>query len=96
MKISTKIRIEALKRIKMNNYYWSTENPHSTNLETMRDFINNHISEHFEVVLEDGSYIEIQNDEGVLYGVHASGNGDFYNHIVRFELLTPKKALKTN
>ena len=57
----------------------------------MIDFIKNHMNEYcgddFEAVYEDGTYIEIQNDKGELYGVHASGNGDFRSHRVRFELI---------
>jgi len=75
----------------MEDYTWTTEEALSTNEATMNDFIENHMDKHcgegYEVIFEDGTYAEIQNDKGVLYGVHASGNGDFCSHRVRFERL---------
>ena len=35
------------------------------------------------VTLWDGTYIEIDN----LIGCHSEGNGDFYSHKIRFEIL---------
>ena len=35
------------------------------------------------VTLWDGTYIEIDN----VVGVHSGGNGDFYSHKIRFEIL---------
>ena len=72
----------------MDNYYWETELPLATNELTMQDFIDNHMNEYcgedFEVVHWDGTYVEIQDDNGTLYGVSASGNGDFCNHKIEF------------
>lgn len=40
-------------------------------------------------VLQDGSYAEAINEvTNERWGIHASGNGDFNNHRVRFELLS--------
>lgn len=36
-----------------------------------------------KVTLWDGTYIEIDN----VIGVHSGGNGDFYSHKIKFELL---------
>jgi|TARA_B110000483_G_C18137461_1_gene520082 hypothetical protein len=75
----------------MEDYTWTTEDALSTNENTMNDFIDNHLYEHcgegYEVVYEDGTYVEIQDDNGTLYEVHASGNGDFCNHKVTFKEL---------
>jgi hypothetical protein len=35
------------------------------------------------VTLDDGTYVEIDN----VIGVHSGGNGDFYSHKIRFEIL---------
>jgi len=76
----------------MEDYTWVTTVALATNEDTMNDFIDNHLYEHcgesYEVVYEDGTYVEIQDDNGTLYGVHASGNGDFCSHRVSFEELT--------
>ena len=75
----------------MEDYTWITTEAMATNTDTMNDFIDNHMAEHcgsdYEVVHEDGTYVEIQNDKHILYGVNASGNGDFCSHRVRFEEL---------
>jgi hypothetical protein len=73
-------------------YLWETEEPLSTNGDTMTDFIDNHMQGYFgevlEVVYDDGTYIEVQNDDGIGYGINSSGNGDFCNHKVLIEILT--------
>ena len=75
----------------MEDYTWNTNEAMATNTDTMNDFIDNHMAEYcgvdYEVVHEDGAYVEIQNDKHILYGVHASGNGDFCSHRVKFEEL---------
>ena len=74
----------------MEDYTWETEDELNTNTDTMNDFIDNHMEDYckdYDVVHTDGSYVEIQDSKGVLYGVHASGNGDFSSHRVRFEHL---------
>ena len=75
----------------MKDYTWTTEQPMSTNTDSMNDFIDNHLYEYcgsdYEVVYEDGTYIEVQNNEGLLYSVSVFGNGDFFSHIATFEPL---------
>jgi hypothetical protein len=72
----------------MKDYTWHTENAHSDNTETMSDFINNHFPEELTFLFQDGSYCEaIHEGSNKLWGIHASGNGDFNNHKIRFELL---------
>lgn len=72
----------------MKDYTWSTENAHANNTETMSDYLQNHLPEHLTILFQDGSYTEvIDNATLQVFGVHASGNGDFNNHRVRFEVL---------
>lgn len=75
----------------MEDYTWSTENSLANNEQNMIDFIDNHMKKHcgedYEVVYDDGTYLEIQNESGTLYAVRAMGNGDFKNHKVTFEEL---------
>ena len=75
----------------MNDYTWKTEEPLADNALTMQDFLDGHIHEYcdedYEVIEVEGSYAEIENKIGVIYGLHASGNGDFCNHRIRFEHL---------
>ena len=35
------------------------------------------------VTLDDGTYVEIDN----IIGCHSGGNGDFYSHKIKFEIL---------
>lgn len=71
-----------------SDYYWSTEESHGNNQATMCDFLDNHLTDDYEVVMVDGTYAEIKNiGTGDVFEVHASGDGDFNNHKVRFEPL---------
>jgi len=66
-------------------YYWSTEESHYDNNETMCDFLNNELTDDYVVTYEDGTYSEIKEvDVGHCWEVHASGDGDFFNHKVQF------------
>ena len=54
----------------------------------MNDYLTNHLPENFEIIFEDGTYAEIQNkDNGQIWGVNASGDGDSFNHKVEFEFI---------
>lgn len=72
----------------METFRWSTEYYHPDNQFTMDDYLMNHLPENFEIIFEDGTYAEIQNkDNGQIWGVHASGDGDSFNHKVEFEFI---------
>ena len=72
----------------MEDFIWNTEESHCNNTETMQDYINNHLPDNFIFLFQDGSYAELfEKFTKKRYGVHASGNGDFNNHRVRFEEL---------
>lgn len=70
----------------METYYWKTENYHNDNNETMENYLENHIDEDIEILMVDGTYAEIKKN-GNKYEVHASGNGDSFNHKIEFELI---------
>ena len=74
------------KHIVSGSFYYSTEYYHPNNAFTMDDYLTNHLPEDAEIIHIDGSYAEILY-QGKDYGVHAGGNGDSFNHYIRFELL---------
>ncbi len=76
----------------METYFWNTEEALSTNEMTMQDYLENHLTEHlgsaWEVIHEDGTYCEIQNkNTKEIYGLSASGNGDFVSHKIEFDFI---------
>ena len=72
----------------MEDYRWHTIEPHNNNEETMIDYLENHLSNEFEIIFNDGTYAEIMNkNTGRIWGVHASGDGDFTHHRVKFEFI---------
>lgn len=71
----------------MNPYYWKTEEPHSTNIDTMNDYLDNEMPEGWVIADIDGTYAEVVDTDGNKWAVHASGNGDCNNHKVEFELI---------
>ena len=74
------------KHIVSGSFYYSTEYYHPNNAFTMDDYLTNHLPEDAEIIHIDGSYAEILYEDKD-YGVHAGGNGDSFNHHIRFELL---------
>lgn len=68
------------------NYCWSTSYSHPDNQFTMQDFLNNHLPENAEVVHIEGTYAEVFY-EGKYFGLHASGNGDSFNHCIHWETI---------
>ena len=72
----------------METFRWQTAEYHHTNEVTMQDYLENHLPQCFEVIFEDGTYAEIQNkNTGQIFGVNASGDGDFTHHKVTFEFI---------
>ncbi len=69
------------------DFTWTTKESHFNNEQTMQDFIKNHVPANFEVFFVDGTYAEMQHLNGQIWGIHASGNGDSFNHRVRFEFM---------
>ena len=72
----------------METFRWQTIEPHPNNEVTMNDYLENHLSDEFEVIFEDGTYAEIFNKhDGKIWGVNASGDGDFTHHKVTFDFV---------
>lgn len=70
----------------MDNFYWTTEYEHYNNIHTLSEYLEEYLPDGFEILMVDGTYAEITNTEsGIMYGVHAQGNGDFRHHMVKFE-----------
>jgi len=70
----------------METYYWSTDIDLNNNNDVMNYFID-HENTELEIYLEDGTYAEGEDSEGNCWEIHASGNGDFYNHKIEFKAL---------
>lgn len=69
-----------------DTFYWSTTYDHPNNQTTMTEFLEYYLPEEYTVTYVDGTYAEITKEgTAETYGVHASGNGDFYNHKIEFE-----------
>ena len=68
-------------------YYWNTEESHFDNNETMSDFLNAEMDDSYTVNFVDGTYAEITDNHGCRWAVHASGNGDSFNHKVQFDCI---------
>lgn len=66
-------------------FYWSTDYDHANNETTMYEFLDYYLPEEYTVTFVDGTYAEIVSPDRIEYCVHASGNGDFYNHKIEFE-----------
>ncbi len=68
----------------IEDFRWSTEEPHSDNIETMNDYLDVHMPTEWKLLVVEGTYAEIKNNEGN-FAVHASGDGNCYNHRITFE-----------
>ena len=75
----------------MDNIYWQTEESHATNNDTMCDYLEN--INMLDIKTVDGTYAEGRNAAGELYEIHASGNGDSFNHKIEFKLIEQEEYL---
>jgi hypothetical protein len=72
----------------MEDFTWNTVVPHFTNAETMENYLINYLPDNFTIVHQDGSLAEVLDTETEqFWRLHASGDGTFNNHRVRFELI---------
>ena len=69
----------------METYYWTTEHPHADNNETMQKYLDE--INMLDIIMVDGTYAEGVNAKGEKYALHASGDGDSFNHKIEFERL---------
>lgn len=76
----------------MEDFRFTTIEPLATNADTMDWFLNEHFYEVFDedaiFIEDDGSYAEVFDGKGQKWGLHASGDGDFTTHRIRFEALS--------
>ena len=69
-------------------YCWETPIPHQDNIETMNDFLENHLDKinglDIEIKEVDGTLVFASDTESdvIKYEIHASGDGDFSHHKV--------------
>lgn len=68
-------------------YYWSTEAYHHDNTFTMSEYMKHRLPERFTVIEVDGSMAVVQDYDGTCYELHASGNGDSFNHKVEAKVI---------
>lgn len=71
----------------MDTIYWSTEDALSDNnivMSVYLDAINELDINELDITMVDGTYAEGINALGEKYAIHASGNGDFFNHKIEF------------
>lgn len=73
----------------METIYWSTEEELNDNSFVMNDYLEN--INMLDITMVDGTYAEGVNAQGDKYEIHASGNGDFYNHKIEFKLINNKE-----
>ena len=72
----------------MKDYTWETEEELANNTLTMNDYLDNHLPKCFKIMYQEDTYAEIKNiNSHQRFEVHASGNGDFRSHIVRFNFM---------
>ena len=69
----------------METIYWTTEYYHADNITTMCEYLEE--INMLDITFVDGTYAEGKNAKGEKYAIHASGNGDSFNHKIEFELL---------
>lgn len=63
-------------------HYWSTSYYHPDNKYTMDDYLDNILPKDFREIERDGSFAVVEHSDGTRYELHASGNGDGYDHKV--------------
>lgn len=66
----------------METIYWETEEELNDNSFVMTDYLEN--INMLDIVFLDGTYAEGVNCNGEKFEIHASGNGDFFNHKIEF------------
>lgn len=76
----------------MEDFRFTTKKPLATNTDAMDWFANKHFYEVFDedaiFIEDDGSYAEVLDGKGQKWGLHASGDGDFVSHRIRFQALS--------
>ena len=74
----------------MEAIFWSTDEPHADNSETMCDYLEN--INMLDIDSVDGTYAEGVNAMGQRFAMHA--DGDSFNHKIEFVELHPMAVSK--
>jgi len=70
----------------MESVFWTTEEALNENSFVMDDYLEN--INMLDITFTDGTYAEGINCKGETFALHASGDGDFFNHKIEFEPLS--------
>ena len=74
--------------LEIDDFRWSTDEPLDSNNDVMDNFVDYYMEDHcgddYKIIVDDGAYIKIKNDQGMVFGVDAGGDGDFNRHRVVF------------
>jgi hypothetical protein len=72
----------------IEDFIFTTKEPLATTSDSMDWFSNEHFYDVFDedaIFIEaDGSYAEVLDGNGKKWALHASGNGDFTSHRIKF------------
>lgn len=86
------VLIDKMNEKEMETFYWFTTEPLPSTSHCMQNFFEEHWFERFgkedELILDDGSYAEVKTKDGTVWGLNASGNGDFCNHKIEFSVVS--------
>ena len=69
----------------MKTFTWKTDYAHNDNEQTMEEYLHEYCE--LEITKIDGAYAVGKDENGDVWAIHASGNGDFFNHKIEFEAL---------
>lgn len=86
----TKLKTDAslLQSCVSDSFCWETEYCHHDNAFTMNDYLENHLPDGFDIILEDGSYAEVKEiSTDKIFCLDAKGNGDSFHHVVNWSFL---------
>lgn len=79
----------------MQTYFWETDYEHANNEETMAEYLEMQESftheQHLTIDYIEGTYAEGLDCKGNRWAINASGNGDFRNHKIEFDLICESK-----
>jgi len=69
----------------MKDFRWTTDYVHTDNTATMEEYLEQHLPSNLEVTYQEGTYAEVKDKaSGTKWSIHAGGDGDSFNHRIRF------------
>jgi hypothetical protein len=76
----------------MEDFRFITKESLIKNVNTMDRVLNEHFYKVFDedaiFIKDDGCYVEVLDGKRQKWGLHASSDGDFVHHIIRFDKLS--------